>query len=113
MIYRSMHKSLNDVAKRDARFAPGDTEIWYAKEPDFRITSKPDLARDFVLLGKIQATDLDEIYSIMQGDYWSPRGEARDLIRGLGLHHTSMSVGDVIVVGGEMCQVDAYGFCRW
>jgi len=31
----------------------------------------------------------------MQGEIWSPNGEARPLIESLGLSHTSMSVGDV------------------
>lgn len=31
----------------------------------------------------------------MQGEVWSPNGEARPLIRRAGLHHTSMSVGDI------------------
>ena len=32
----------------------------------------------------------------MQGEAWSPNGEARELIVSLGLHHTSMSIGDVV-----------------
>jgi hypothetical protein len=32
----------------------------------------------------------------MQAENWSPNGEARPLLKRLGLTHTSMSVGDVI-----------------
>jgi len=39
---------------------------------------------------------LDAVYEAMQGHNWSPQGEARAMIEGLGLEHTSMSVGDVI-----------------
>lgn len=39
---------------------------------------------------------LDDIYWSMQGENWSPNGEARDMIEDAGVHHTSMSVGDVI-----------------
>ena len=33
----------------------------------------------------------------MQGENWSPNGEARPLIAQLDLSHTSMSIGDVAV----------------
>lgn len=33
----------------------------------------------------------------MQGEIWSPNGEANELIRSKGLFHTSMSVGDCAV----------------
>jgi hypothetical protein len=33
---------------------------------------------------------------MMQGEQWSPNGEARELIRSLGLSHASMSIGDVV-----------------
>lgn len=40
--------------------------------------------------------DLDDIFTKMQGENWSPHGERRDIISILGLSHTSMSVNDVI-----------------
>jgi len=45
----------------------------------------------------IEAERLEEAFMKGQGDYWSPNGEARSLIRGLGLEHTSLSVGDVLI----------------
>jgi hypothetical protein len=33
---------------------------------------------------------------MMQGEIWSPQGEAREYIRSLGLKHTSMSAGDMV-----------------
>lgn len=45
---------------------------------------------------QIEANGLDEVYRQMQGEVWSPKGEARELIRSLGLSHTSLSVGDVV-----------------
>lgn len=38
----------------------------------------------------------DNLYHYFQAETWSPSGEARPLIAGLGLQHTSMSIGDVI-----------------
>lgn len=58
------------------------------------------------------AWDLQNLYVFMQGENWSPNGEARDLIKGLGLKHTSMSVGDIILdtETGEYHIVDFAGF---
>jgi len=39
---------------------------------------------------------LEALYRQMQGENWSPNGEARELIENKGLNHTSMRVGDVI-----------------
>jgi hypothetical protein len=48
------------------------------------------------LVKQVRAEGLDEVYCQMQGEVWSPNGEARGLIRSLGLSHTSLSVGDVV-----------------
>ena len=50
-----------------------------------------------VFIREVDADALGEVYWIMQGENWSPRGEARPIIRAAGVHHTSMSVGDVAV----------------
>jgi hypothetical protein len=48
----------------------------------------------------------------MQGEVWSPNGEARELILSKGLEHTSMTVGDVIRSHqtGEHWMVGQFGF---
>jgi hypothetical protein len=46
----------------------------------------------------------------MQGENWSPNGEANELIQARGLCHTSMSMGDVIQAGDEYYQVACVGF---
>ena len=58
------------------------------------------------------AWDLENLYVWMQGENWSPNGEARELIRGLGLKHTSMSIGDIIedTETGQFHIVDFAGF---
>lgn len=48
----------------------------------------------------------------MQGENWSPNGEAKELIRPLGLKHTSMSVGDIISDGENYWMVAPVGFVR-
>jgi len=63
-------------------------------------TNRPDIKRV-----------LEIIFAKMQGENWSPNGEARDLIRSKGLEHTSMSVGDVVVVDdAALWIVDRFGF---
>jgi hypothetical protein len=63
-----------------------------------------------VLLGVISENDPEKIFHMMQGEQWSPHGEARALIQAKGLKHTSMSVGDVVVVNGKALIVDNTGF---
>ena len=60
----------------------------------------------------VVANDLEEVFYAMQGEVWSPHGEAREFIRSLGLKHTSMSVGDVIydVSARKYYVVDFIGF---
>jgi hypothetical protein len=80
-------------------YAPGSSEIWYAKpEFDGYLGAVPGaiLSDTHIKLGFVPSTDLEQIFCAMQSEHWSPNGEARGLISGLGLDHTSMSVGDVI-----------------
>jgi len=58
-----------------------------------------------VCLGKIKGTDnIDDLSFLLQGEIWSPEGEARDLIRSKNLCHTSISIGDMV----EMENGDLY-----
>lgn len=133
-----MYESLNDAVcynnafKRGARFA-----IWYvqptvmaslvaavsifgidsarAQYPDMVFPTNLDkLQQTHRLLGCIagNAQSMESLFNLMQGEYWSPNGEARTLIQRLGLNHTSMSCGDVIVDNGDIYMVDQTGFVR-
>lgn len=130
------YRSLNDAADATgiSGLEKGSTEIWYGK-PDYTrcLMMGPDwlakhgimnrigkqnlpmptadtLSRTHILLGKVKETNPERIYMMMQGDSWSPHGEARGLISSKGLEHTSMSMGDVAVVGGRALMVDHFGF---
>ena len=113
---------------------PGNTEIWYVdtekkdnmrnfgmgwdwlvqmdeKEPGrVTIPDANNLEATHIKLGTIGETDLHRIFRLMQGETWSPQGEARQLIASKDLWHTSMMVGDIIVVNGNAMMVDDYGF---
>ena len=53
--------------------------------------------RTHVYIREVKADDLGQVYRRMQGCVWSPNGEARPIIAAAGVHHTSMSIGDVAV----------------
>ncbi|MFZ3397283.1 hypothetical protein LCS82_07560 [Vibrio harveyi] len=62
-------------------------------------------------LGVIQTnSDKEELFHALQAMNYSPKGEARELISSKGLSHTSMSVGDILVINGAYNFVDLFGF---
>ena len=102
-------------------------EVWYVKPgfmrdflmghewllkhtPELIPTAFDKLKKTHVRLATIQASDADEVFTRLQGEYWSPNGEARKLIRSLKLGHTSMSVGDVIVGDSQILICDTAGW---
>lgn len=77
-------------------------EVWYAKDTRFAEDTPVNLTYadngTHVLLGAVEwRRDWQSLYGALQGEFWSPKGEARRLIKRMGLAHTSMSVGDVLV----------------
>lgn len=88
-------------------------KIWYRKDPTFQPDhelTEERIKRTHVLVQEIEADNIEDAYWKMQGENWSPNGEARPLITRLGLHHTSMSVGDVIEYQNQFWQVDYSGW---
>ena len=61
----------------------------------------------------VEAENREELYWQMQGENWSRNDEARDEILALGLSHTSMSVGDIILnETGELWFCAEFGWKR-
>ena len=59
----------------------------------------------------LEAKNLGDVFLKMQAEYWSPNGEACELIAKANLTHTSMSVGDIIVTeNGVVLMFDNHGF---
>lgn len=122
------YKTLNDAsaAQGISELDQGQTKIWYLKSDfsrdymmgiDFitnqlglELPTAKTIEDTHTLLGSIRETDLDKIFHMLQGEVWSPHGEARNVISDLGLWHTSMSVGDIIEVDGNLFFVDRFGF---
>ena len=78
--------------------------VYYARRPTFHASGElgastltlAALPLSHAWLFEIEAASLDDAFRRMQGENWSPQGEARELLQALGLRHTSMSVGDVL-----------------
>lgn len=91
--------------------------VWYCKEPTFQKNynlTVDNLSETHVLLREVEAENIDAVYYEMQGEIWSPKGEARELLQKLGLQHTSMSVGDVVECQdcGDFHQCDPLGWSK-
>ena len=72
-----------------------------------------DLAKTHRLLGKVAGDppqSPDAIWVALQGEVWSPMGEARALISTYGLQHTSMDVSDVVVIDGVVLMCASSGW---
>ena len=72
--------------------------VYYAKEPTY-MDDPVDVDRideTHVFVREVEAETPGDAYCQMQGENWSPNGEARPLIESLGIYHTSMSVGDIL-----------------
>jgi len=109
------YESLNDVADRYdyPEFRHGNVMIWFGCQSQlvtsqtlFRAASlgwmpdPNDLPRTHGLLGCIEAKDCspEDIFAMMQQQYWCPRGEAAMLLRQSMVDHASMTIGDVIQI---------------
>ncbi len=90
----------------------GTYKIFYARSPEALLGNTTptvaELPQTHVFVRALRSTDLESVYWAMQGENWSPRGEARPLIARLGLGHTSLSLGDVV-----QAPDGRYYVCTW
>lgn len=100
---------------RPSFFRDGIMGVDYLKERSML----PSFASLSVTHAKVRTLDArgpNEVFSTMQGEIWSPNGEARLIIEAAGLQHTSMSVGDCVVERDGRWEalyiVDRVGFKR-
>lgn len=104
-------------------FREGDSfEIWYMRPEHFSdfimgngsALDTDNLEKTHICLGQASTAEvfiapkaeynwaeakkvvLNHLYHILQGEMWSPHGEANTFIDDKGLCHTSMSVGDMV-----------------
>ena len=96
-------KTLKDISGSiDARYGTGTTKVWYMKPGFFRdgnmghewlverkmVPTLATIEQTHTLVGTLNVDDPEDVYDMMQGENWSPRGEARPFIMVLGLQHT-------------------------
>ena len=108
----------------DPRYGTGTTRVWYMRREFFSdgcmgadwlaerglMPKNADLEKTHICVGTVDEADPDVVFEMMQGERWSPKGEARPFIKRLGLGHTSMGVGDIVEVDGQPMLVDRVGF---
>jgi 2'-5' RNA ligase len=119
------YESFEDAKQRlGGKYLGKGTKVWFFKDKygrDFGMGSEfllkqglplPDpknIKKTHVLIGEIGERNPNRVYEMMQGENWSPRAEAKELIKKSGTWHTSMSIGDVIQVGNKFYMVDGFG----
>lgn len=94
---------------------PGLYHAYYRRETTYREDpnlTAANLLDTHVFVTETRADSLEGAYRNLQGCNWSPNGEARPLIASLELHHTSMSIGDVLADSTGLYQVAEYGFVK-
>lgn len=135
LIKEEIQKILSEASLTDFGFDPGSTEIWYEKATNFdgwkfrkqmyakekdhdmgytkRYGSPIDpknLKKTHAFMGKIKETNLNKIYDMMQGENWGQGSVTNKFLKSKGVGHTSMSIGDIIKIGGKVMFVDTMGF---
>lgn len=112
------------AATKNEGLGTGTTEVWYMRPSFFRdgcmgpewleehkmLPTAATLETTHVCLGTVDREHPEAVWALMQGECWSPKGEANGFICGLGLKHTSMSVGDIVRKGDDLYMVDGCGF---
>lgn len=133
-----MFKTINDAAQNTPVLAEGKVKVYYTRDPrgedvdatieglimGYMVSPTTVLEKynhkalkglmDFThtLMGEIKGSDdIEDIFMALQGEIWSPNGEARDLVIEKESTHTSMSVGDIIELeDGRMFICAGVGF---
>jgi hypothetical protein len=108
----------------NAGYDIGRTDIWYAKDEYTRdsfmgydwlekngiLPDVKNLRKTHVFIGRIHESNLNKVYRMMQGEEWSPNGEARTMLQRKGIGHTSMYIGDIVISNSKVMMADRSGF---
>jgi hypothetical protein len=120
------YRILNEAKHYIPILTYGTTEVWYWKNEYMRdllmglewlrehvpgtYPEPYNLSRTHVMVGRVKSKNKADVFMALQGEIWSPNGEARTMIKAMGLGHTSMSVGDILVINGSAWFVDGVGW---
>jgi len=121
--YWNKEEIIDETELSDFVDTQGRTEIWYMKSEHFRdfihgyddverfspekIPTANNLENTHALLGTIAETDPEQIFHKLNN--WGG-SDVNEFLKGKGVSHTSMSVGDIIKLGNKALMVDRTGF---
>ena len=92
-------------------YQPGSTEIWYLKTGHSVESFDPNnLYSTHAMVGTTVEKDPETILSMMQIESWDPNNQAEKMLHKLGVSHTSMSIGDAIVIDSTVHVLTNEGF---
>ena len=106
------YKNLQDAGEN---YASGNTQIWFWKEnlgsemmlgydalkEKNKLPDINNLSATHVQIGNLAETDHEKVYELMQAESWSPQNQGKDLTDKLGVGHTNMSTGDIMVLNAN------------
>lgn len=113
------YSKFSDAYLLDIKYGSGRTQVWYAKPGiaigldlarGYNLPDPLELEKTHVYIGNINESNPNKILDSMQGGMWSPNGQARSLPAIRACRHTSMTFGDVMIIGGETLIVARNGF---
>lgn len=122
MVYKKLSDAVKVTGNPD--YKGEQAHVFYSKQDQSRdmlmgynwlkknniIPNLSTLNQTHTLLGSLGTLDKERIFEMMQGETWSPQGEARSLIESAKLSHTSMSVGDIVKIENKLWMVDRIGW---
>jgi len=83
----------------------------HAKEVGFKLIETHAPVVEFYSDNHKHLNLCEQVFAWMQGEIWSPNGEARSLIESIeGVQHTSMMVSDIVQIDKKIFVCAAYGF---
>lgn len=89
----------NRLSDAGEYYRPGDTEIWYLKAGrDPSNTDVENLYRSHAMIGTLAESDPETVLSMMQSENWDTDNAAESMLKDLGVEHSSMRTGDIIVI---------------
>lgn len=106
-------KSYQSLADAGDEYKPGNIQVWYKKKNvDVSIDEfeSKNLLKTHSLIGTLRETNPRKIFSLMQGENYSPKGEASMFLSKKGVSHTSISNGDIIRSKNKMLMLTANGW---
>lgn len=79
-------------------YREGKTQVWYRKATSKNKINVNDLPRTHSMIGTLNETNPEAVLSMMQSESWDTDNNAESMLNRLGVRHSGMTTGDVIVI---------------